>query len=67
MRAVTTGSTYRADDAVWSGLFAETLDDPGQVLPRALEMAADVVRNTSAVSTYLMKEMMWRDAGSPEG
>ncbi|KAH9880595.1 hypothetical protein IAQ61_000889 [Plenodomus lingam] len=67
MRAVTTGATYRADDAIWDGLFAETLGRAEDVLPRALEVAGDVVRNTSAVSTYLMKEMMFRDAGSPEG
>ncbi|KAI8933520.1 hypothetical protein NX059_009257 [Plenodomus lindquistii] len=67
MQAVTTGGTYRADDEIWNGLFAETLDRAEDVLPRALEVAEEVVRNTSAVSTHLMKEMMWRDAGSPEG
>lgn len=63
MQAVTTGATYRADDKIWGGLFAETLDRSEDVLPRALEVAVEVVRNTSAVSTHLMKEMMWRDAG----
>lgn len=67
MLAITTGATYTAADRVWDGLFADVLDAPEQVLPRALDMAADVVRNTSAVSTYLMKEMMFRDRGSPEG
>lgn len=67
MRAITTGATYRADDGIWDGLFAETLDRAEDVLPRALEVARDVVRNTSAVSTHLMKELMYRDAGSPEG
>ena len=67
MQAITTGSTYLADDKVWDGLFSEVVDRPEDVLPRALSVAEDVVRNTSAVSTYLMKEMMFRDAGSPEG
>lgn len=67
MQAITTGATYLAGDKVWDGLFAEVLDRPEQVLPRALEVAEDVVRNTSAVSTYLMKELMYRDRGSPEG
>ncbi|KAF2853390.1 enoyl-CoA hydratase/isomeras-like protein [Plenodomus tracheiphilus IPT5] len=67
MQAVTTGATYRADDGIWDGLFAETLERAEDVLPRALEVAGDVVRNTSSVSTHLMKELMWRDAGSPEG
>jgi enoyl-CoA hydratase/carnithine racemase len=67
MLATTTGSTYLASDKVYDGLFAELLDRPEDVLPRALAVAEDVVRNTSAVSTYLMKELMFRDAGSPEG
>ena len=67
MTAVTTGSTYLATDKVWDGLFAETLDRREDVLPRALQVAEDVVKNTSSVSTYLMKEMMFRDQGSAEG
>ncbi|KAG9188063.1 hypothetical protein G6011_01986 [Alternaria panax] len=67
MQAVTTGSTYLADDKVWNGLFAETCERAEDVLPRALELAEDVVKNTSTVSTYLMKELMYRDMGSPEG
>ncbi|KAH8723216.1 enoyl-CoA hydratase/isomerase-like protein [Phaeosphaeriaceae sp. PMI808] len=67
MQAITTGATYRADDRVFDGLFSELVDRPEDVLPRALGVAEDVVKNTSAVSTYLMKELMFRDAGSPEG
>jgi enoyl-CoA hydratase/carnithine racemase len=52
---------------VFDGLFSELLDRPEDVLPRALQVAEDVVKNTSVVSTYLMKEMMYRDAGTPEG
>ena len=43
------------------------MDRPEDVLPKALEMAMEVVKNTSVVSTYLMKEMMFRDTGSAEG
>ena len=67
LAAVTTGSTYLASDKIWDGLFTELCDSPDEVLPRALAVAEDVVRNTSAVSSYLMKEMMFRDAGSAEG
>jgi enoyl-CoA hydratase/carnithine racemase len=67
MTAVTTGATYLASDKVWDGLFSELVDRPEDVLPKALEVAEDVVRNTSSVSTYLMKELMYRDTGSPEG
>lgn len=37
------------------------------MLPKALEVAEEVVRNTSGVATYLMKELMFRDKGSAEG
>ena len=67
MQAITTGAVYPAHDRVFDGLFSELLDSPGAVLPRALQVAEDVVRNTSVVSTYLMKEMMFRDTGSVEG
>ena len=66
MQAVTTGATYLATDPVWSGLFAEVVDRPEEVLPAALKVAGEVVANTSSVSTYLMKEMMFRDKGSAE-
>ncbi|ORY12401.1 enoyl-CoA hydratase/isomeras-like protein [Clohesyomyces aquaticus] len=67
MQAVTTGATYLAGDRVWDGLFAEVVGSSEEVLPRALEVAKEVVGNTSVVSTYLMKEMMYRDMGSAEG
>jgi enoyl-CoA hydratase/carnithine racemase len=66
-QAVTTGSIYRADNKIWDGLFAYTVEKVEDVLPKALEVAEEVVRNTSVVSTYLQREMMWRDSGSAEG
>lgn len=63
----TTGSTYPASHALLNDLFSETLDRPDAVLPRALEIADEIVKNTSSVSTYLMKDLMYRDAGSAEG
>ncbi|OJD35726.1 enoyl-hydratase isomerase family protein [Diplodia corticola] len=62
----TTGAVYRAGDPLLGPLFTELCDRPGDVLPRALAVAGDVVANTSVVSTNLMKELMWRDAGSAE-
>lgn len=67
MHVTTTGATYLASDKLWDGLFSELVERPEDVLPKALETAEDVVKNTSGVSSYFMKEMMWRDAGSPEG
>ncbi|OCK85537.1 ClpP/crotonase [Lepidopterella palustris CBS 459.81] len=67
MHLITTGATYKADDKLFGTLFSELCDRPEDVLPRALEIAEDVVKNTSIVSSYLMKELMYRDTGSPEG
>jgi enoyl-CoA hydratase/carnithine racemase len=50
-----------------NGLFAEILPSPDQVLPRALELATNIAHSTSVISTYLMREMMWRNPGSAEG
>lgn len=67
LHLTTTGSTYPASHALLNDLFSETLDRSDAVLPRALEIAEEIVKNTSSVSTYLMKDLMYRDAGSAEG
>ena len=66
MHLVTTGAVYPATDPLLAGLFSEVLP-PEKVLPRALELAADIAANTSAVSTHVMKDMMWRNPGTAEG
>lgn len=66
MHLVTTGATYPASHPLLSNLFSETLPRAEDVLPRALKIADDVVKNTSTVSTYLMKELMWRGPSSAE-
>ena len=65
MHLVTTGAVYPAAHELVRGLFSEVLPAE-QVLPRALEIADDVARNTSLVSTHLMKDMMWRGYASAE-
>lgn len=62
----TTGAVYPAGDRLFDGLFSELCDSPDEVLRRALDIAAEVVANTSVVSTYLMREMMWRAPPSAE-
>ena len=63
----TTGSTLPASSPHFGDLFHELLPSPQDVLPRALELAEQIVKQTSTVSTYLMREMMWRNPGSAEG
>jgi len=66
MHLITIGSVYRADDQLMDGLFTELVDSPEETLPRALQIAEDVVQNVSTVSTYMMKEMIWRGPRSAE-
>jgi len=65
MHLVTTGSVYPSTDPLLRELFSE-IHPEEKVLPRALELADEIARNTSAVSTCLMKDMMWRNPGSAE-
>ena len=66
MELITTGRVYGAGDNVFDGLWSEVLPKE-KVLERALEVADEVAENTSAVSTHLMKDMIWRNPGSAEG
>lgn len=67
LHLVTTGSVYPATHPLLNGLFSETLDSPEKVLPRALELADEISKNTSLVSTSLMRELMYRNPGTAEG
>jgi enoyl-CoA hydratase/carnithine racemase len=40
--------------------------EPSDVLPRVLELADDIARNTSSVSTHLIKDIIWRGADNAE-
>ncbi|KAL3423450.1 enoyl-CoA hydratase/isomerase [Phlyctema vagabunda] len=65
MHLITTGAVYPATSPLLSDLFSEIVA-PDRVLSRALELADEVARNTSSVSTHLMKDLMWRNPGSVE-
>ncbi|KAK0128164.1 hypothetical protein ONS95_000145 [Cadophora gregata] len=62
---VTTGEVLPATHRLLDGLFSEVLPQE-RVLSRALEVAGDVARNTSLVSTTLMRDLMWRGPGTAE-
>jgi len=65
MHLVTTGAVYPSTSPLFDGLFSEILE-PENVLPRALELADEISKNTSTVSTLLMKDMMWRGPSTAE-
>lgn len=59
MHLVTTGEVVPATSELLEGMFSEIMDAE-RVLGRALEIAEDVVKNASVVSTHIMKQMIWR-------
>lgn len=61
----TTGSVYPATDKLLEGLFT-VVEEPTAVFPKAVEIAEDVVKNCSAVSTTVMRDMIYRTPASPE-
>ena len=67
MHLTTTGSVYPADHPLFGTLFSETLPSPEATLARALELADEVAKNTSAVSTKMMRDLMYRGPDSAEG
>ncbi len=58
-----TGRIFSSDEALASGLVREVVD-PGDVLPRAREVARDIAEQTSAVSVALIRQMLWRNLGA---
>jgi len=57
------GRVFEADEAHAGGLVSELLA-PEDLLPRAIELAHDLVDNSSSVSIALMRQMMWRMIGA---
>ena len=67
LHLTTTGGVYPADSSLLSTLFSETCPTPEATLTRAMELADEVAKNTSTVSTKMMRELMFRGPNSPEG
>src|SRR2546423_3541598 len=67
MHLVTPGSVYPASHPLLTNFFSEILPTPEATIARALELADEVAKNTSAVSTKLMRDLMYRGPDSAEG
>ncbi|KAL9115783.1 MAG: hypothetical protein Q9227_000151 [Pyrenula ochraceoflavens] len=63
---VTTGAVYPASHRLLDGLFSEILPSPEKTVERALELANEIAKNTSTISTVLMRQLMWRGPNSAE-
>ncbi|KAK7531473.1 ClpP/crotonase-like domain-containing protein [Phyllosticta citribraziliensis] len=66
MYLLSTGDTYPPHSPHFGHLFQETLPDAAQVLPRALELARNMVQNVSPLASYMNRCLMWRNPGSAE-
>ncbi|KAJ9646059.1 uncharacterized protein PV06_01901 [Exophiala oligosperma] len=67
LHLTTTGSVYPAEHPLFGTLFSETCPTPEATLSRALELADEVAKNTSTVSTKMMRDLMYRGPDSAEG
>ena len=63
MEWVVTGRVFEAEEALAGGLVSELLE-PDALLPRARELALEIVENTSSVSVALARQMMWQMLGA---
>ncbi|KAI5283921.1 hypothetical protein KEM52_003170, partial [Ascosphaera acerosa] len=66
LHVTATGDTYAPDDPLLGPLFSEVCATPERTLERALQLADAVARNCSTVAVALMRDMMYRNPGSPE-
>lgn len=58
-----TGRIFGADEALAGGL-VRSVHEPGDLLPAAYALAAEIVENTAPVSIALTRQMLWRMAGA---
>lgn len=63
MEWVATGRVFDADEALRGGLVSQVVE-PEDLLPRARELAKEIVENTSGVSVALARQMMWQMLGA---
>lgn len=66
MHLITTGAVYPPSPQYFGDLFTETLSDPAQVLPRALEVAQEMAENVSPLASSMSRALMWEGPQSPE-
>lgn len=66
LHLVTTGATYTASDPLLNQLFSELLPTAEETVSRALVIAADIATQTSAVSTKVMRDLMYWGPSSAE-
>lgn len=66
LHLTTTGSVHPADHALLHDLFSEVLPTPEAMVARTLQLADDISKNTSTVSTKSVRDQMYRGPDSAE-
>lgn len=59
LRWCLSGNVFDADEALRGGLVSEVVE-PEALLPRAREIAREIVENTAPISIALTRQMLWR-------
>lgn len=60
------GKRFPADSNVLQGIFAEIVPTPEDVMPKALEVAKDILDNVSPMAAHLNRQLIWRGGTSAE-
>lgn len=66
LHLIATGGVYPAEHPLMRELFSEILPTPEATVKRALELADEIAKNTSTVSTKLMRDLMYYGPSSAE-
>lgn len=66
MFLISTGAVYPPKPEYFGDLFAETVPEATQVLPRALEVAGEIAANVSPMASMISRALLWEGASSPE-
>ena len=65
LRWLYSGRVFDADEALAGGLVSEVVD-PEDLLPRAHEIAQQIASETSAVSTAVIRRLVWQGLGASD-
>jgi enoyl-CoA hydratase/carnithine racemase len=61
-----TGKRFPAESKHLDGIFSEIVPEPKDVMPKALEVATDILDNVSTMAVHLNRQMIWRNGDSAE-
>lgn len=63
---LSTGRRFPAESKLLDGIFAEVVPEPRDVMPKALEVAQDILSNVSTMAAHLNRQLIWRNGDSAE-